>query len=102
MIELFDWYNARGQTRKAGFLVKSIKNPASIILPRSFESSAQFAQKKQAEKSHKASTKEFQTQRERTLHQREESRRQAFMTFWESLSSGNKKPSKPKRLTTQI
>jgi hypothetical protein len=86
MIELFDWYNARGQTREAGFLVRSIKNPASIILPRGFESSAQVAQKKQAEKCHKAATLEFQTQRERTAHQREESRRQAFMAFWESLS----------------
>ena len=46
MIELFDWYNARGQTRHAGFLVQSIRNPSSITMPIGFESSQDIQSRK--------------------------------------------------------
>lgn len=36
MIELFDWYDSRGERKGPGFLVDSIRNPAKYRLPREF------------------------------------------------------------------
>lgn len=86
MIELFDWYNLRGQTRDVGFLVHSIKNAITIQFPKGFESSTQASTRKASEKNRVASEREFQTQRERSVRVREEKRIEAFTAFWRSLS----------------
>lgn len=86
MIELFDWYNQRGQSRGPGFLVGAIKNPKSIVLPKGFESSASIAAKKAAEKNRVSYEREFRTQREREHAQRQQARQAAFLAFWQNLS----------------
>ncbi len=50
MIELYDWYNDKGQARGPGFLVNAIKNPTSIAFPKGFQSSEAKAKQKTAEK----------------------------------------------------
>jgi len=86
MIELFDWYNQRGQTRDIGFLVHSIKNSDRINFPKGFESTIQVSARKDSEKNRIASERDFQTQRERSVRVREEKRIEAFTAFWRSLS----------------
>ncbi len=86
MIELFDWYNHRGQTRGAGFLVQSIKNPQSIELPKGFESSAQIQLRRDAESNRERIQRKCSTKRERVVEAQVQSRFEAFNTFWKSLS----------------
>ena len=86
MIELFDWYNQRGQSRGAGFLVQSIKNPQSIELPVGFESSQQVQTRQAAEKNRICVQRDFSIKRERIAAQAEESRCQAFTAFWQGMS----------------
>lgn len=86
MIELFDWYNHRGQSRGAGFLVQSIKNPKSIELPAGFESSQQVQSRHAAEKNRICVQRDFSIKRERIAAQAEESRSKAFMAFWQGMS----------------
>ncbi len=86
MIELFDWYNQRGQSRGAGFLVQSIKNPQSIELPAGFESSQQVHARHAAEKNRICVQRDFSIKRERIAAQVEESRSQAFTAFWQGMS----------------
>lgn len=87
MIELFDWYNERGQERGAGFLVGAIKNPAKISFPNGFESSESRQAKKLAEKSRIVAERELRTKRERDAAARENSRQEAFLAFWNGLPS---------------
>jgi len=87
MIELFDWYNSRGQERGAGFLVQAIRNPGTITLPKGFESSDSQAARQRAEKARIAAERELRTKRERDAAARENSRQEAFLAFWGSLSS---------------
>lgn len=86
MIELYDWYNQRGQSRGAGFLVGAIKKPESIVFPKGFESSASIAARKAAEKNRISSEREFRTQREREHAERQNARHAAFLAFWQNLS----------------
>ena len=86
MIELFDWYNQRGQPRGAGFLVQSIKKPQSIELPKGFESSAQSPSRRDAESNRVRLQQQRSTQRERVAEASVESRFEAFNVFWRSLS----------------
>ena len=86
MIELFDWYNHRGQPRGAGFLVQSIKNPQSIELPKGFESSAQIQLRRNAESNRERIQRKCSTQRERVVEAQVQSRFEAFNAFWKSLS----------------
>jgi len=86
MIELFDWYNQRGQPRGVGFLVQSIKNPQSIELPKGFESSAQIQLRRNAESNRERIQRKCSTQRERVVEAQVQSRFEAFNAFWKSLS----------------
>ena len=86
MLELYDWYNNRGQPRGPGFLVQSIKNPAAITLPPGFESSNQRQQRQQAKEVQKQAESNIRIKRERLALRRQNSRQQAFMAFWEAMS----------------
>jgi hypothetical protein len=86
MIELFDWYNARGQTRHAGFLVQSIRNASSITMPIGFESSQAIQSRKAAESSRIRQQQQISTKREAAASQKQESRLATFTAFWQSMS----------------
>ncbi len=86
MMELFDWYNSKGQVRGAGFLVQAIKNSNAIQFPTGFQSSIQVADQKATIKNRNEAEREFQTKREADVRVREEKRHAAFSTFWRSLS----------------
>ena len=86
MLELYDWYNGKGQSRRAGFLVQSIRNPASITFPLGFVSSSAKQIAAQRQKATKAADEELRTKRERQAAERDKSRQRAFIAFWESLS----------------
>lgn len=86
MIELFDWYNQRGQNRGAGFLVQSIKNPSGIELPKGFESSHQANARRESEKATRSHHHCLATAREKQAADRAKNRQQAFIEYWQSLS----------------
>ncbi|MDZ4852073.1 MAG: replication initiator protein A [Pirellulaceae bacterium] len=87
MIELFDWYNARGQSRGPGFLVQSIKNPKAIEFPPGFESSHQIHKRRTANDQRTSEHHKQASQRERIAVEQEASRLSAFHAYWQSLSS---------------
>ncbi len=86
MIELFDWYNARGQSRGPGFLVQSIKNPKSIEFPPGFESIHQIQKRQAATNLRMSDLKKQATKRERLAIDHEALRQAAFQAYWQSLS----------------
>ena len=86
MLELYDWYNNRGQSRGPGFLVKAIRNPAGIALPTGFESSLQRQERQQAKEAQKQAEANVRTKRERLALRKQNSRQRAFTAFWEALS----------------
>lgn len=86
MVELYDWYNLKGHSRNAGFLVHAIKNAAAINFPAGFESSGQMLARKDAEKNRIASQREFETKREVAGREKENRRFEAFKEFWAGLS----------------
>lgn len=86
MIELFDWYNDKGQNRGPGFLVNAIKNPASIALPKGFQSSEERAKQNAVQKNRIALKREFLIKREREAAEKDIARSEAFNAFWQSLS----------------
>jgi hypothetical protein len=86
MLELYDWYNTRGQPRGPGFLVQSIKNPTAIALPPGFESSIQRQERQQATEAQKQAEANVRTKRERLALRKQNSRQRAFMAFWEAMS----------------
>lgn len=86
MLELFDWYNARNQSKGAGFLVDSIRNAAKYLLPKGFESSAHQQARHEASNSRKRASRDIQAQRDARQRQEEKSRQEPFMTFWNGLS----------------
>ncbi len=86
MLELYDWYNSRGQPRGPGFLVQSIKNPTAIALPPGFESSIQRQERQQAKEAQKQAESNVRTKRERLALRKQNSRQRAFMAFWEVMS----------------
>lgn len=85
MIELFDWYNDKGQTRGPGFLVNAIKHPANIALPKGFQSSEDKGKQNAAQKNRIALKREFTTRREREAAEKDIARSEAFNAFWQSL-----------------
>ncbi len=86
MLELYDWYNNRGQPRGPGFLVQSIRNPSAIALPPGFESSVQQHQRQQAKEAQKQAEADVRTKRERLALRKQNSRQRAFIAFWEAMS----------------
>lgn len=86
MIELYDWYNAKGQKRGPGFLVSAIKNPDAISLPRGFESSAHREARKQAEQSRKTAERKLRAQREAERSAQASAREKPFLDFWNALT----------------
>jgi hypothetical protein len=86
MLELYDWYNGKGQSRGPGFLVQSIRNPDAIAFPPGFVSSSAKAMKTQRQEATKAAQAQIRTKRERQAAEREKTRQRAFMAFWESMS----------------
>ncbi len=90
MIELYDWYNGRGEERGPGFLVASIRNSAAYRFPKGFESSAQRAQRKQHLNSRKQAVQELSQKREAERHKQEISRLEPFVAFWDKLNEGER------------
>ncbi|MFM9963578.1 MAG: replication initiator protein A [Planctomycetaceae bacterium] len=86
MMELFDWYNARQQTKGPGFLVDSIRNAAKYQLPKGFESSAQRDARQQASNSRKRASRDIQQQRDARWQQEENARLEPFTAFWNGLA----------------
>jgi hypothetical protein len=86
MLELYDWYNSRGQSRGPGFLVQSIKNPSAIALPPGFESTIQRQERQQSKEAQKQAEANVRTKRERLALRKQNSRQRAFMAFWEAMS----------------
>ena len=86
MLELYDWYNSRGQSRGPGFLIQSIRNPSTIALPPGFESSIQRQERQQAKEAQKQAEVNVRTKRERQALRKQNSRQRAFMAFWETMS----------------
>jgi len=86
MLELYDWYNSRGQPRGPGFLVQSLKKPDNISFPPGFESSVQRNNRQQAREAQKQSQQRAISKRERQAIQKQNSRQRAFMAFWEAMS----------------
>lgn len=85
MIELFDWYNERNQSRGAGFLVHAIKNSSSIIHPAGFESSIDGMRRREAQKNRISTAREKLGQREAKQQEAENVKRRAFLAAWERL-----------------
>ena len=86
MIELFDWYNGRGQPRGAGFLVQAIRKSETIELPKGFESSRQLQLRRDSENQRQKNQQEHATRRQRLAAKRDQSRFDAFANYWQSLS----------------
>ena len=86
MLELYDWYNSRGQPRGPGFLVQSLKKPDIISFPPGFESSVHRQQRQQAKEAQKQAQQLAITKRERQALQKQNSRQRAFTAFWEAMS----------------
>jgi hypothetical protein len=86
MIELYDWYNSKGQSRGPGFLVQSIRNPNAITFPPGFVSSSAKQLAAQRQKETKATDERLRTKRERQAAERDKSRQRAFTAFWNSMS----------------
>ena len=86
MIELYDWYNSKGQARGPGFLVQSIRNPSPIARPPGFVSSSAKQAAVQRQKAAKASDEQLRTRRERQAAEQDKTRQRAFTAFWDALS----------------
>ncbi len=86
MVELYDWYNGKGQSRGPGFLVQSIKNPSAITFPPGFESSIKRHERQQAKEAQKQAEANVRTRRERLALRKQNSRQRAFTSFWEAMS----------------
>ncbi len=91
MLELFDWYNANGQSRGPGFLVESIRNPGRYRLPKGFESSAQRTARRRVENSRKRAVRESSRQKEAERERQENARWRAFMAFYQGLGKEEQK-----------
>jgi len=86
MLELYDWYNSRGQPRGLGFLVQALRKPDTIAFPPGFESSVQRQNRQQAKEAQKQAQQRASTKRERQAIQMQNSRQRAFMALWEAMS----------------
>ncbi|MEZ6081918.1 MAG: hypothetical protein R3C56_41455 [Pirellulaceae bacterium] len=86
MLDLFDWYNQRGQQRHAGFLVMAIRSPESITMPLGFVSSVATATKRAQQASLQAEKQAALSRRERESREREQRRVDAFYAYWAGLS----------------
>ncbi|HRA90378.1 MAG TPA: replication initiator protein A, partial [Planctomycetaceae bacterium] len=86
MLELYDWYNSRGQPRGPGFLVQSLKKPDTIAFPPGFESSVQRQQRQQAKEVQKQAQQRATSKRERQALRKQNSRQRAFTAFWEAMA----------------
>lgn len=86
MIELFDWHNAKGQERGAGFLVAGIRSAEPYAHPKGFRTNAEA--KRQQAQSRTAERK--RTARQRRQQERKQSETAAqdrpLEEFWNRLS----------------
>lgn len=85
MLELFDWYNRKGQTKGAGFLVDSIRHSSKYRFPPGFESSVQRAARKALVGAQEQVQARKRVAREQRQHATESARQAAFLEFWSNL-----------------
>ena len=88
MIELYDWYNGRGQEKGPGFIVAGIKSPAAYRLPKGFETSDQKTKRKQASHLRKRAEQELQKKKEAKTSANEKAKYAPFWTYWNGLTEG--------------
>jgi hypothetical protein len=85
MVELFDWYNANGQNRGPGFLVKSIRNPSSVAAPHGFRTSAQVRAEQEAQKRRAHEKSSWDRRREEAESKLRATEWNQFELFFDSL-----------------
>jgi hypothetical protein len=85
MIELFDWYQTRGQEKGAGFLVDSIRRRPEYRLPPGFESQATKRERQAAAHSRKRAVRKKQQLKEQAEEAAAKSRLEPFLEFWRGL-----------------
>jgi hypothetical protein len=85
MTELYDWYNARGQSRGPGFLVNAIRNPEQVTAPRDFESSASVEARRKAVNRREQTACASRQKREQEEAAAETKRWESFQMFWRAL-----------------
>ena len=77
MLELYDWYNSRGQPRGPRFLVQALRKPDTIAFPPGFGSSVQRHNRQQAKEAQKQAQQRATSKRERQAIQKQNSRQRA-------------------------
>ncbi len=85
MTELYDWYNARGQSRGPGFLVNAIRNPEQVTTPCGFESSLDVKVRREAADLREQSARLSRRQREHKEAAVKSERLEPFRMFWQTM-----------------
>lgn len=86
-LELFDWYNAQGRTRDAGFLVTAIREPERIRSPKGFESRAQRQARERRKAERKLAQARLSRRQEAKRRRKQRDREEPFRRFWNALSA---------------
>ena len=85
MIELHDWYNARGQERGPGFVVAGIKSKEGFVSPKGFRTKRQQRDERRAANSRKRAEREIERRREAKVRAEAMSNEEGFSSFWSGL-----------------
>lgn len=85
MIELFDWHNAKGEERGAGFLVAGIRSTEPYTLPKGFQTASQARQKKQQNALANSRRKQLLEHKRKVEQRIAVKQAEPFQAFWEGL-----------------
>src|SRR5690606_110449 len=86
MIELFDWHNAKGEERGAGFLVAGIRSAEPYALPRGFRTKADQAREQADAKAARRREAERKKLREAQQTAKARAAEEPFHEYWKELS----------------
>jgi hypothetical protein len=87
MIELFDWHNARGEERGAGFLVAGIRSREPYALPRGFRTRTEAKRQAAEAKVIKAKQAQREQRRQAKAAAQAEQAAEPFQRFWRGLAA---------------
>lgn len=90
MLELFDWHNARGEARGAGFLVAGIKSKEPYATPKGFLSKAEMESRRAKEARANARAEVRRREADAKDAKVAEAAKDAFLRFWSGLSDAKK------------
>jgi hypothetical protein len=90
MIELFDWHNAKGEERGAGFLVAGIRSAQPYALPRGFSTRAEGERKRADAQAAKRRAAERAKRREGKANAEAKKADEPFQKFWIELSQAER------------